>query len=611
MTYSITHPFVSPGTQGTDSNRVYGPQWNSTHSISGTANTILAFDGSGAPISTSMALIQSVASLANLTTDNTVIRANGTLGGTQSTGVTIDDSNNITAPALTYFGSAAAASWNTLYSYGTHSTPAQAVSPSGQVAIYGAARASDNTTSTASPVGVMGWGFNENSTVNEYVWGGYFEGRNYSNAGGAHGIEVDVTQFGSVINLNTYSNFTSGAAIGVWVAAGGNITASNKGYNPYTGTTSLVASDASIGVGIINNGAKFQKGIMIGANALTGTDGVTGNGIAIEMAKGHAIEWQGTAGIVGARIRSDNAVSTGAMQVVFANDTIGFQVAAQATNGVAITGVASTVNYLTLFGAATGAAPTIQANGTDTNIPLNLQASGTGDIRMLSNITVRNGNSLFIDASGDAHNMELRNTGDALAIRRDAGADIFGLSSTGIVTSATWQGVKVGLAYGGTNADLSATGGTNQIVKQSGVGSALTVAALTTSEVTSGLGFTPVQQGTGTNQSGNTIKIGWGGVSNPQLRLTVDVTDNGFILTTSNIAGTTFYNATALAAGGTTGSGIFFSSVGGLGILFGSGAPTASAHTGALYLRSDGSNASNRAYINTGSTTWTALTTLA
>ena len=45
------------------------------------------------------------------------------------------------------------------------------------------------------------------------------------------------------------------------------------------------------------------------------------------------------------------------------------------------------------------------------------------------------------------------------------------------------------------------------------------------------------------------------------------------------------------------------------GIFFGTGAPTFSAGQGSLYLRSDGSSTSTRAYVNTGGTGWTAVTT--
>ena len=70
--------------------------------------------------------------------------------------------------------------------------------------------------------------------------------------------------------------------------------------------------------------------------------------------------------------------------------------------------------------------------------------------------------------------------------------------------------------------------------------------------------------------------------------------------------------ATAIPAGGTAGAGFVFSSTANFGVFFGSGAPSLSAAKGSLYLRSDGSGTTDRAYINTnGSTTWTALTTVA
>lgn len=53
-------------------------------------------------------------------------------------------------------------------------------------------------------------------------------------------------------------------------------------------------------------------------------------------------------------------------------------------------------------------------------------------------------------------------------------------------------------------------------------------------------------------------------------------------------------------------------SVNGVSISAGSGAPTFAAAKGSLYLRTDGSSTSTRAYINTdGATTWTSITTAA
>ena len=70
-------------------------------------------------------------------------------------------------------------------------------------------------------------------------------------------------------------------------------------------------------------------------------------------------------------------------------------------------------------------------------------------------------------------------------------------------------------------------------------------------------------------------------------------------------------SATGLVAGGAS-AFIATNVAAGFGIYVGSGVPTVAAAQGSLYLRSDGSSTSTRAYINTnGSTTWTALTTAA
>ena len=68
-------------------------------------------------------------------------------------------------------------------------------------------------------------------------------------------------------------------------------------------------------------------------------------------------------------------------------------------------------------------------------------------------------------------------------------------------------------------------------------------------------------------------------------------------------------SATALVAGGAS-AFIATNTANNMGIYVGSGAPTVSAAHGSLYLRSDGSSTSNRAYVNTNGTTgWAAITT--
>lgn len=55
--------------------------------------------------------------------------------------------------------------------------------------------------------------------------------------------------------------------------------------------------------------------------------------------------------------------------------------------------------------------------------------------------------------------------------------------TVGTVTTGTWNATKIGLAYGGTNADLSGTGGTSQVLKQVTAGAAITVGQLAVADL--------------------------------------------------------------------------------------------------------------------------------
>lgn len=80
------------------------------------------------------------------------------------------------------------------------------------------------------------------------------------------------------------------------------------------------------------------------------------------------------------------------------------------------------------------------------------------------------------------------------------------------------------------------------------------------------------------------------------------------VTTVSATGNITADSGTAPAAGGM--AAFLASSTAGLGIYVGSGVPSISAAQGSLYLRTDGSSTSTRAYINTNGTTgWAAITT--
>ena len=73
--------------------------------------------------------------------------------------------------------------------------------------------------------------------------------------------------------------------------------------------------------------------------------------------------------------------SNGTGPITFYTNTLG----AQQLN---ISHTASAVNYVQVTGAATGAGPSLSAQGTDTNISLQLTAKGTGNVYIASNVVV-------------------------------------------------------------------------------------------------------------------------------------------------------------------------------------------------------------------------------
>jgi hypothetical protein len=75
----------------------------------------------------------------------------------------------------------------------------------------------------------------------------------------------------------------------------------------------------------------------------------------------------------------------------------------------------------------------------------------------------------------------------------------------------------------------------------------------------------------------------------------------------SSVSTITAKNASAITATGAQALG--FSSTATLGVYYGSGIPTIAAATGSLYVRTDGSGATNRGYISSGGTGWVSFTT--
>lgn len=262
-------------------------------------------------------------------------------------------------------------------------------------------------------------------------------------AGGIQGIELDVANMGSVVDVDPYGGGTSqtGLTPGLLVSSGGEVAQSGTSVNP--------ASAAMI---VANNHAQFRKGIVIGSNAVYGTDGTTGTAPAVVMAKGHEIQWRFSGGDVtpaySAVIRSDNNALSTLTKQIFRTNGVAFtdQFENQAFRvQPAATTVGQNTNYIAFLGAVAGSgtpAPTFAATGFDPTIGMDFQTNGRGQYN-------------FYDLSKTR-----------LLVRfNDAGSITAGGNS--IILNANDAGVSPSVAAGGvdTNIDLTLSAkGTGSVV---------------------------------------------------------------------------------------------------------------------------------------------------
>jgi hypothetical protein len=144
-------------------------------------------------------------------------------------------------------------------------------------------------------------------------------------------------------------------------------------------------------------------------------------------------------------------------------------------------------------------------------------------------------------------------TGTPAAPTATAGTNTTQLATTAFVGTAVSNAVT---AY-----DAALTVSTSQIEN-----AAVTEAKLAPGVAAANLGFNPVQQGTGTGQLSNSVKIGWDGAA---LRLEVDATNFGSNWplnsnTVTNITTSQVLNATASATAGAVGTYAFLDNASGL-----------------------------------------------
>lgn len=245
------------------------------------------------------------------------------------------------------------------------------ISTIGQCAILGASRTSDfGAEGSMGCIGLQGWAINDNTTHLQTAYGAYLEVRRNVGAGRTHGFELDVVNYGSAVSIQPYDMFQQGLTVGGWIASGGEI----------------ATTRASAALAIINNGSTWEKGIVFHSIALEGSNGITGAGVAIEMAKGHVVRWMFGSGSQGASVASSVSNSAAEQSLQFSD--LGTLIRNSESKSMLQVEVSNTfVNGILVSPSNPGFGVSLSAQGDDANIDFRITPKGTGRFH-LSGVTV-------------------------------------------------------------------------------------------------------------------------------------------------------------------------------------------------------------------------------
>jgi len=358
-----------------------------------------------------------------------------------------------------------------------------------------------------------------------------------------------------------------------------------------TGTITLggaVSGFLTFALAGVTDGQIVSYGIRDGANSEVGTGTYTSAGTTLTRTVSKSTNADAAISLSGSAQVYISATKEDIANLREANAFTDTTVSTSSTTGALI--VAGGVGIGGALNIAGKTQISIDSAATNTVTPImRLSSSSTG--------TPANGigASLEFEVETTAGNLEIGATIEAVATDVTSTSEDFdlvfktmaaGAAATEHMRIASTGNVGINQAQS-TNAPFDIFGdGTNCFVHFASDTSATIQGEFFASET-----FGAVRFGSGTNHP---VQLG----SNGTERMRLD--GGGDITIRSDIA---------TPAGGSTSARLLFGTTAGFGIYYGSGAPTVSAASGSIYIRTDNAGASLRLYSNTtGSTTWAAIT---
>lgn len=237
-------------------------------------------------------------------------------------------------------------------------------------AIAAAAQSLNFSSASTSCMGVQAIAVNNNASLSTNAWGIYAEAhRTTAAAGSVYGMELDVRTLTAAQAPTPYGQ---GTVTGLQLGAG-------------AGVSSAFQSNPSTAIEIIDNPMQWQAGIVFNSSAIAGTDGQTaGTGIAVALAKNHALQWYGPGAVITGRVVCRG--TTAANAVTLEMGDAAFNVRSRGNDNLQFVAAINdaAVNYPRLASAVTGSGVELSAQGADANVDLKLTPRGGGAVTLPS-----------------------------------------------------------------------------------------------------------------------------------------------------------------------------------------------------------------------------------
>jgi endosialidase-like protein len=239
----------------------------------------------------------------------------------------------------------------------------------GSIGFTSGSRTSDNDTGANQvTIPVCAIGLNDQVSPALDAWGIYAEGRRVVDTLGlTWALELQTSNQAAIERMSPYA--LTGGSTGALLLG--------SGCGGATASMSPLPTTASVGLLLWPNPTDFDRGIVFGAGAIAGTNGVTGAGTAISFANGHAITWAMSPGSQTTTINTNVTSVSNAMSLVFADSGVSLQRSGSSTQFLVAPSPGS-VNGISVVASVAGQPAAIATIGDDTNISLTLSPKGTG-----------------------------------------------------------------------------------------------------------------------------------------------------------------------------------------------------------------------------------------